>query len=223
MQNNGDSSPGSSTSDESSDAYDSIVGYYPLGSQASSSKKIWESLVDSCKRSIASKFNINRENISMDLDAYSFVVSAEKMNSERKGALKDFLLSFGSTSFGRCSFPTRSTGSKTKDSIFGCTGNESQHLPHILRGHEMLVIDVPVKIALHTSCQTALIENLKAKGFYCLPSSMKTGVCFNPYAAANKPPYTVLVDAIIESCEVTSQVGGTAKSTSIIHVADMGF
>ena len=222
MQNNGDSSPGSSTSDESSDAYDSIVGYYPLGSQASSSKKIWESLVDSCKRSIASKFNINRENISMDLDAYSFVVSAEKMNSERKGALKDFLLSFGSTSFGRCSFPTRSTGSKTKDSIFGCTGNECQHLPHILRGHEMLVIDVPVKIALHTSCQTALIENLNAKGFYYLPSSKHTGVCFNPYSAANKPPYAVIVDAIIDSCEVTN-LEDNAKSTSIIHVADMGF
>jgi hypothetical protein len=65
---------------------------------------------------------------------------------------------------------------KQKTAYFGCTGNESQHLLHILRGHEMLVIDVPVKINLHTSCQTALIENLKAKGFYCLPSSMKTGV-----------------------------------------------
>jgi len=225
MQSQDDSSKGTSPEEGlyDTDTDSDMLGYFSLGSKASSSKTIWESLVDSCKRSIASKFNISKANISMDLDAYSFVISAEKMNSGTKESIRDFLLSFGGTSFGRCSFPTRSTGSKTKDSIFGCTGNESQHLPHILRGHEMLVIDVPVKIALHTSCQTVLIENLKAKGFYCLPSSMKTGVCFNPYAAANKPPYTVLVDAIIESCEVTSQVGGTAKSTSIIHVADMGF
>ena len=83
----------------------------------------------------------------------------------------------------------------------------------------MLVIDVPVKIALHTSCQTALIENLNAKGFYYLPSSKHTGVCFNPYSAANKPPYAVIVDAIIDSCEVTN-LEDNAKSTSIIHVAD---
>lgn len=159
----------------------------------------------------------------MDLDAYSYVVSAEKINPGMKGALKEFLLSIGGTSLGRCSFPTRSTGSKTKDSIFGCTGNESQHLPHSLQGNEMLVIDVPVKIAIHTSCQTALIENLNAKGFYYLPSSKHTGVCFNPYAAANKPPYAVIVDAIIDSCQVTSLVEGNTKSTSIIHVADMGF
>jgi ubiquitin C-terminal hydrolase len=223
MQNMGDLSPGSSNIDESSDTDDQIIGYYPPGSKVSSSKKIWESLVDSCKRSIASKFNISKGLISMDLDAYSFVVSAEKINPGKKQALKEFLLSIGGTSFGRCSFPTRSTGSKTKDSIFGCTGNESQHLPLSLRGHEMLVIDTPVKIALHTSCQTTLIENLKSKGFYYLPSSKHTGVCFNPYAAANKPPYAVIVDAIINSSEVTSLVEGNAKSTNIIHVADMGF
>ena len=72
----------------------------------------------------------------------------------------------------------------------------------------MLVVDVPVKIALHTSCQTALIETLKANGCYCLPFSTKTGVCFNPYTAANEPPYAVIMDAIIELCKVSSQVGG---------------
>ena len=132
-------------------------------------------------------------------------------------------MSFGGRSLGQCSFPTRITGSKSKHSIFGCAGNESEHLPHPLRGNEMLVIGIPVKIALHTSCQNSLIETLKSKGFYYSPSSINTGVCFNPYAETNKPPYAVLVDAIIDSCEVSSSAMGSSKSINIIHLADMGF
>lgn len=223
MQSSEDSSCRTSTNDEYSDTDDNIIGYHRFGAKASSTKEIWDSLADMCKRSIASKFRVGKEKISMDLDAYSFVVSADEMNCDRKEALREFLLSFGGMSFGRCNFPTRCTGSKSKDSIFGCAGNESQHLPHVLRGNEMLVIDAPVKIALHASCQSSLITNLKTKGFYYLPSSIKTGVCFNPSAAANKPPYAVIVDAIVESCDVPSQVTGNTKPTNIIHVADMGF
>ena len=222
MQRYDDLSCRMNTFDECSST-DDITGYHPVGANETSSQTIWDSLSDICKKSIRSKFLIDKKNISMDVDAYSFVISADKMTSDKKRTLREFLLSFGSTSFGRCSFPTWNTGSKSKDSLFGCAGNESQHLPYILQGNEMLVIDVPVKIGLHISCQTSLIEYLKAKGFYYLPSSVKSGVCFNPYAAANKPPYDVLVDAIIESCEVSSQVAGNMNLTNIIHIADMGF
>jgi len=220
MDNESDSSYETSTGDETSST-DDVIYYHPVGADATSSEAIWDSLTNMCKRSITLKFRTSKERISMDLDAFSFVISSERMNSDMKRSLREFLLSFGDMSFGRCSFPTMITGSNSKDSIFGCAGNESQHLPNILRGNEMLVIDIPVKIALHDSCQSRLIESLKSKGFYYSPSSTKTGVCFNPYAAANKPPYSVIVDAIIESCQVRQS--GTLTSTNIIHVADMGF
>ena len=222
MDSHDDTSYVTSTGDEYSDA-DNTVFYHPLGAKATSSKVIWETLSDMCKRSIGSKFRQSKDSISMDVDAFSFVISADTLNKDKKNAIREFLLSFGGASFGRCSFPTRLTGSNSKDSIFGCAGNQSQHLPHLLSGNEMLIIDTPVKIALHASCQARLIETLKSKGFFYSPCSVKTGVCFNPYAAANKPPYSVIVDSIIESCQVPSQLTGNYKSYHVIHVADMGF
>ena len=200
-----------------------IAGYHLAGAKQTSSKDIWDPLVDVCHKVIASKFHTNKRDIFADLDAYSFVISTETMNSMKKTKLREFLQLFGGESFGRCSFPTTILGSKTKDSIFGCCGNRSQHLPPILQGNEMLVIDVPLKIALHHSCQSRLIDYLKLKGFYYSPSSSKTGICFNPSAAANKPPYGVIIEAIINSCEVTTKETGLTKNTHIIHIADMGF
>ena len=222
MVNTDESSYGSCMTNDH-DLSDVIVGYHSAGADATSSKVIWDSLVDTCKRSIGRKFLIGKKEISEDLDAYSFVISTEEMNSTKKHKLREFLLSFGDMSFGRCSFPTKTVGSKSKDSMFGCCGNKSQHLPPILQGNEMLVIDVPLIFALHHSCQSTLIENLKSRGFYFTPASINTGVCFNPYAAANKPPYIVMVDAIIDSCEVTRKETGATNSTHIIHIADMGF
>lgn len=213
------SSLGTCSSEES----DENIGYHPVGAEASSSKQIWDSLTDMCKRSIGSKYNVCKDNILMDLDACSFVISTDEMDTNKKSAIREFLLLFGSPTFGRCSFPSMITGSKQKDSLFGCAGNESQHLPHLLRGNEMLVLDAPVKIGLHTSSQPTLINALRAKGFYFSASSKNTGLCFEQYAAANKPPYSVIIDAIIDSCEVPSNATGSKKSTCIIHIADMGF
>lgn len=222
MVGNEDTSSGTSTGDEYS-REDDVTFYHPPGAKASSSSAIWESLSDRCKRSIGSKFRLSKDCITMDVDAYSFVLSTPDMNIDKKKAIRDFLLSFGGASFGRCSYPMRITGSNSKDSMFGCAGNESQHLPYILRGNEMLVIDAPVKIALHASCQVHLIDSLKSKGFYYSPSSIKTGVCFDPYGAANKPPYSVMVDSIIDSCRVSKETPGNYQASYVIHVADMGF
>ena len=50
-----DASYGTITGDEYSDA-DNAVCYHPLGAKATSSKAIWDSLSDMCKRSIDPNF-----------------------------------------------------------------------------------------------------------------------------------------------------------------------
>lgn len=185
------------------------------GAQETSSQIITNRLFDHTKTSISSRFRVSKDSISIDWDAISVVVSTEQeMTDNIKEALRNFLLSFGDNAL-RCGFPQQATGSTKKDSVFGCRGNMCQHLPHLLQGKEMLVVDAPVKIALHVSCKEKLVRYLQGKGFYFSAATVLTGVCFDSAAAANKVPYPVLVDAIIETCQV--------KSTYIIHVADMGY
>lgn len=185
------------------------------GSEETSKPEITKFLTSSAKRYISSHFKVGKEDISMDWDAISIVVSTNhEMTYYRKKSIRDFLLHFGENNF-RCGFPNKATGSSTADSVFGCLGNQSQHLPKLLAGNEMLVIDGPLKIAMHISCKKRLIECLQARRCYFSPASDLTGVCFDTSAAANKPNYKVMIDAIIESCEV--------DSTHIIHVADMGY
>lgn len=144
------------------------------------------------------------------------------MNPGRKKVIKKFLNSFGGVSPSRCSFPKLPVASKSKDSVFGCCGNMCQHLPDTLSGNEILVIDNPIKLALHVSCKTALVEGLKRKGFYYHTAKDGTGLCFDPDKAANKPPYSVLVDTILDACYVSPKDLGTQNPCWIIHVADIG-
>ena len=156
-----------------------------------------------------------RESIFEDLDGLSVILTcAEPLTGDRRTALKDFLLTFGRRAL-KCGLPSKGTGSKTREGMFGCFGNESHHLPHLLSGNEVLVIDTPIKIALHSSCKQKLIECLHDEGTHLFPASAASGVCFDSNAAASKPCYEKMVDAVIDSCAV--------QHTRVIHVADMGF
>ena len=152
----------------------------------------------------------------MDCDALSVIVTTQGMCNFQKETVKDFLMLFGSIMTLGCSLPSSTTGSSKPNGIFGCNGNECQHLSPPMQGNEMLVIDMPVKIALHCSCKQKLIHSLRSKGYF-LEASKNPGICFDPHVSANKPPYPIVVDSIIESCLVSS------TDTHIIHVADMGF
>lgn len=89
MDSHDDTSYVTSTGDEYSDA-DNTVFYHPLGAKATSSKVIWETLSDMCKRSIGSKFRQSKDSISMDVDAFSFVISADTLNKDKKMRLGSF-------------------------------------------------------------------------------------------------------------------------------------
>jgi hypothetical protein len=169
-----------------------------------------------CLKFISSKFKVTPSVISSDFDAISVVITVYKMTKRRKQAIRDFLLSFGTDMTFRCGLPHSAPGSTKKDSIFGCNGNKCLHLPEYLQGNEVLVIDTPLKVALHSTCKTSLINSLNGKHIHLIPSN-SSGVCFNSQAASNKPPYPAMIDSIIECCFVA------ALKLHVIHIADFGF
>ena len=81
----------------------------------------------------------------------------------------------------------------------------------------MLVIDTPLKIALHISCKEKLTEELLRRKIHLSPTQGEGGLCFISGRAANLPNYMDVIDAIIDSCHVPS------INLHIIHVADIGF
>ena len=147
----------------------------------------------------------------------SLIMTTDQMTDERKETMREFFLSLGKCVL-KCGIPTKATASKKVDSIFGCCGNKCQHLPTIFQGEEMLVIETPLKFAIHASCQVRLIEYLKEKAsVYLSPAASGRGVCFDSKAVASKPNYTVMIDALVENCKVENE------STHIIHIAELGY
>ena len=174
------------------------------------------------KKKIASQLHRKIKDISIDLDAYSLVLTTKDME---KGVnwLRKLLLSWCGVAVTKCSLPKTATASHRKNGIFGCFEDGSQHLPRFLQGSEMLVIDTPVKLALHMSCKTRLINWLHENGYHLTAASPKTGLCFDPSFASNTFPYALIVDAILASCEVVNEKTGEGSGVFAVHVADIGF
>ena len=192
------------------------------GSSATSTREIFDKLTDIGKRRIAASLGIRKDVIRMDLDAYSVVISTRDMERE-KDAFRLFLQSFAGESPVKCSFPKWATGAKTKEGMFGCNGNACQHLPTILQGKEMMVIDGPVKIALHISCKQRLIEWCVSNKIYLRAAPEGTGVCFDSNNAANSPAFVRLIDGLMECCGVPPEESECRETTYIVHVGEMGF
>ena len=194
------------------------IGFsFSSGAPETSTPEIRHNLLDRCKKEILSKYNkkIENENISIDCDAISVVITTPDMTTEKKKAIRDFLLVFGSESATSCGIPQSATGHGNLHSIFSCYGEKCQHLPELLDdGEEMIVLDTPIKLGLHESCKKKLVNALRARDIHLSPATDR-GICFSTDAAANKPPYAAMIDSIIESCQF--------GLTHMIHVADFGF
>jgi hypothetical protein len=181
------------------------------GAEETSTSKNTANLLDQCKTTIARKFSVAKDNIVVDCDAISIIISTRIMTEEKQQAITDFMHIFGSDLSG-CSLPHRAVGASKASGLFGCSGNMCQHLPECLQGQEMLVLDTPVKVGLHMSCKKKLVFDLNSKGYYLSPSN-SNDVCFD-VQVANKPPYGVMIDAIINSCCI--------DGVHVLHVADIG-
>jgi hypothetical protein len=197
---------------------------YIRGSEKTDNTENKNNILNSCISIIEDNFpNLSPEkNINIDCDAFSFVIIADNMNSEAKKNIKNFLHTFGTT-LSSISIPSQAVGANKIDSIFGSTRSVGcQHLEsHIIGKHlmseEALVINSPIKIAVHHSCRKMIISHLcKYPNQYPMAIATSKDICFDPNMASNKPPYGVIVDAIIDS-SFDSMLG-----KYIIHVADMG-
>ena len=162
------------------------------------------------------------KSISIDCDAFSFVIIADVLNPETKKEIEDFLFIFG-TPLSSISIPSQAIGAKKIDGIFGSTRSvgcqhlESKTIGNTLMKGETLVINSPVKIAVHYSCREKIISCLgKYPNQYPMKIATNKDICFDPNMASNKPPYGVTVDAILDSSYVPE------LEKFIIHVADMG-
>lgn len=193
---------------------DSICLYF-RGAVQTCTEEVWSKLSAKCKKFIGNQFKKTQDEISMDLDAYSYVISTE--NIDDMESIEKFLLSFGGAAHTRPDFPHTPIASK-KSGVFGL----SEHLPPILRDKEMLVTEKPFKIALHSSCKGQLVKELGDRGYYYSPASDNTRLCFAPDAKAGSPPYAALVKAVVKACKVPVEGSQTGKSLYIIHVADIG-
>ena len=155
------------------------------------------------------------------MDGYSIVIRSPDLDDNKKETIKRFLVSAAGTSTTGCSLPKTVPGSMKKNTMFG---NNCMHLPDDLRGEEMLVLDTPIKIGMHSSCRTKMVDYVNSAGsnFFLKAASPKTGLCFDPSASANTPTYGPFVNAIVDCCEITPQNTTSGKSNYIIHVGEMG-
>jgi hypothetical protein len=137
------------------------------------------------------------------------------MTTDKVKTIEDFLYLFGTNMTFSCGLPNNVTGSNKEDSVFSCNGSKSQHIRKTYQGQEMLVVDTPMKIALHKSCKENLIFNLREEGVF-LTKCNSEGLCFNTQASANKPTYSAIVKASIKSCYVDE------LEEHYMHIADFG-
>lgn len=172
-------------------------------------------LHDRCSTIISAKFGVPVTDLKTDCDAISILITTREMSASKIESLKSFFSLFGTDLTFRAGLPSIVPGSKKEEGIFGCSGNKCGNLPAFLNGKEMLVIDTPIKVALHKSCKTKLVKNLRKQQIY-LTESNSEGLCFNQREASNKPSYKNVSDTIIESCYIDE------ARLHAIHIADFG-
>jgi hypothetical protein len=193
--------------------------YHGWGSNQTNTPEIQKQIHTECVETLAKKFRVNCDEIKTDVDAISVLITSDDLTCDKKNAVRTFLRLFGTEWTLRCGIPKSVPGSTRVDGIFSCYDDDNkkcQHIPTYLQGNEMLVIDTPVKIALHKSCKTKLTNTLLERKIHLTPHEGEGGLCFIARRAANLPNYFDVVEAILESCFVES------NKLYTIHVADFG-
>lgn len=157
----------------------------------------------------------------MDCDAFSFILSYKEDSAQKRIAVKRLLKHFGSE-WTAVTFPPAASAIQTaktgnQDSLFGSHHSKSctNDIKSALHLGEVLIIDTPVKIALHSSCKEAVKNSISKLG-YSVTLTSSHGLCFNHAKSTNKPCYGQLIDVIFESCYVPS------LNTHVIHIGNVG-
>ena len=174
------------------------------------------------KQIFAPQLNLNNMalDISMELDAFSVLITTRD-TSKGKEWLRKYLVKFGDEKgLTRCSFPRKPDASNGEDGTVESFESGCQlSLPYLLHNQMMVVVDAPIKIALHVSCKEKLIHCLKEMGYLFSAAGVNSGLCFDPNLHPHKPPYWCMVEAIILSCQVMT---GMHKGTNLVHMSQSG-
>ena len=170
-------------------------------------------LIKSCQCIVAQKDDKKVPTIKIDYDAISILITCNGiLQAQTKRLLLTFLLGFGSFD-SAISVPHRGVLCHGDSSIFGCSRNKCQHLPREIESSEVIVIDTPIKIAVHISRKERIIDFLRKGGFPVF-SAPNHDICFDPKKTINLPCYGLVINAIINSC--------INQGKNFIHVANVG-
>jgi hypothetical protein len=198
--------------------------FFSRGMTETDKKSNRKKLLSSCLDILSQNMSVPPNKLmTIDCDAFSFVIVSVSMDYEIKETIKNFLLHFG-TVMSSITIPIVAIASNKKESIFGGSRNKSgsQHLKSHTTGTKLMsgesqVITAPVKIAVHNSCRKSIVSHLnKFPSQYPMHISTNRDICFDASTAANTPPYGVIVEAILDNCFITD-IG-----KHVIHVADIG-
>lgn len=165
--------------------------------------------------------NQQRPTPTADCDAFSFIlVFQQNYNSAQEKALLDFFVFFGSF-ISEVSIPSSPVAMKTKnshrkDQIFGSEFVIDECLGDLLYESESLVISSPVKIAVHSSCEKKMRDQIDKLGFHPTLSSTQ-GVCFK--STHQSPTFGAIVNAILSDASIPATLG---EERHVIHVANLG-
>ena len=142
-------------------------------------------LLHASMNSIKSGLNLDEnQEISVDCDAFSFIISYNNDTPQTRSAITRLLLHFGSD-WSSVTFPSITSAIQTdrtgnNNSLFGSQHSKAclEDMQNALHLSEVLIINTPVKIALHKSCKEAVKRNIEEMGFaVSLTSSL--GICFD--------------------------------------------
>lgn len=192
-----------------------------------------------CKETIhshltaSSDLSFTDEDVLVDCDGFSVIVvvapppSTSPINNDVmamppyiKSQVKRLFKIFGG-GWGKVKLPSTAFATKVKgqttgiDHMFGGQqvklAYENGH--HCLYESEEVVIESPLKIAVHSSCSSVIAENIKKRHFP-IELSPTPGICLNP--GLSVPSFDVMLDIILDSCYVAS------TNQWIVHFGDIG-
>jgi hypothetical protein len=178
----------------------------------------------------SSSKSFHKDDVSVDCDGMSFLIvvhdespptpGASKYMSNNAGlAIGNMLAVFG-TDGTKVTLPTNANATKlpgaknqAKDLLFGGKDVQLMEGEQCLLEKEILVIDTPVKIALHKDCAESIWHGVNRLNYPC-ELSKKEGICLKP--VGNMPFFHEMINVILDSCYVPE-----AKKW-IIHLGGVG-
>lgn len=177
------------------------------------------------------EMSFSKDDVSVDCDGFSIIIVVhdesstegcrESMLSGSREAIKSIMAVFG-TDVTNVTLPKNANAVKlsgashqANDYMFGGNDVELTDGPGklCLLENEILVLDTPVKIAVHKDCAEKVCHRVNAKNYPCELSN-KAGICLKP--VGTMPCFGDMLDVILDSCYVPE------ANKWIIHFGGVG-